>query len=653
MTGTRAIEPLDAPPDAVVTLPGSKSITNRALVCAALATGTSRLSGILLADDTHAMLDGLRALGAGIDVVDGPDAVVRGTGGDLREGPVTVDARLSGTTSRFLMAVAGLATGPVTVDGGAPLRERPMADGFAALATAGVGVEGSEGHLPVTLRGGMDWSGRLEVAGDVSSQFLSGLLLAAPVLRSGLELTVSGELQSGPYVTMTVEVMRAFGAEVEVDADLRRFAVAPTGYAATDYVIEPDASAASYFFAAAAVCGGRVRVDGLGRSSLQGDVRFVDVLARMGAEVEIGESSIEVTGPEQLEGVEVDMAEISDTAQTLGAIAPFAEGPTTVSGIGFIRAKETDRIAAVVTELDRLGVSAEELPDGFRVQPGPVLSGVVQTYDDHRMAMSFAVCGLRVPGVVIADPDVVTKTFPDFFERLDQLRSVDTEGAGRGVVAIDGPAGSGKSTVARLVSDRLGIPYLDTGAMYRAVTWAAQHAGVDVADADAVSAVSRDMVLELTTERVLVDGIDVTAAIRGPEVTGAVSVVAAHSGVRTEMRRRQRVWMKAHGGGVVEGRDIGTVVFPDAAVKVFLNASPLARARRRATERNEMDEADVQRVAEELARRDHLDSTRDDSPLHEAADALVVDTTDLSVDQVVGIVVERYHREVGDAQRSR
>jgi cytidylate kinase len=354
------------------------------------------------------------------------------------------------------------------------------------------------------------------------------------------------------------------------------------------------------------------------------------------------------------------MGAISDTAPTIAAIAPLAGGPTTLHGIGFIRAKETDRIAAVVTELRRLGVDAIEEDDGLTVRPGAVHGGVVRTYDDHRMAMSFSVLGLKVPGVVIDEADVVDKTFPRFFDVLEQLRvpagddsGAAGSGAGRGVVAIDGPAGSGKSTVAKALSHRLGVPYLDTGAMYRAATWAALRDGVGLHDEPAVADLCRRMDLELSPSGVWVDGVDVTSAIRGSDVNEGVSIVAAHPGVRADMRVRQRAWMAEHGGGVVEGRDIGTVVFPDASVKVYLNASPLARARRRATERNETDETDVQRTADELARRDHLDSTRTDSPLQEAADAMVIDTTDLTVDEVVARVVERYEEEMGRGEHRR
>lgn len=422
------VVPLDGPLDATVELPGSKSITNRALVCAALADGTSTLRGVLDADDTTAMARGLRALGADITILDDV-AIVHGTAGALpavasADDSVTVDADLSGTTARFLLAVAALAEGTVTVDGGAPLRERPVADGVRALVWLGRDAVASEGdRLPVTVRPDRSvdrLAKAIAVRGDVSSQFLTGLLLAAPCLPEGLEIVVDGPLQSRPYVDMTLAVMAAFGVTVD-EVDTNRFRVPPGGYRAADHRIEPDASAASYFFAAAALCGGTVTVPGLGSGSLQGDLRFVEVLRALGADVEVAADRTTVRGG-RLGGGLVEMGDISDTAQTLAAIAPCATGPITIEGIGFIRRKETDRIAAVVTELRRLGVDAVELDDGLRVEPGPVAPGVVQTYHDHRMAMSFAVLGLRVAGVEIADPGCVSKTFPTFWDVLDEMR---------------------------------------------------------------------------------------------------------------------------------------------------------------------------------------------------------------------------------------
>ncbi len=427
------IRPFDGPVDAVVRPPGSKSLTNRALVAAALASGRSRLDGVLFADDTEAMLGCIAALGAQVTVDRAALAVeVQGTGGRLAPGPVDLHAKLSGTTSRFVAAVLALGAGPFHLDGGAPLRARPMGPVLDAVRQLGATVteEGQPGHLPVTVSGGATGvgpggeRGLVRLPGDVSSQFTSGLLLAGACLPGGLRIELSTEPVSRPYLDMTLAVMAAFGARATADGP-RAYTVEPGGYRAGAYAVEPDASAASYLFAAAAVTGGRVRVEGLGRASLQGDVRFVDVLERMGCTVHRADDAIEVVGG-PLHGVEADFEPISDTAQTIAAVAAFAEGPTRISGIGFIRRKETDRIAAVVTELRRAGIDAVEEHDGFVVNPGPLRSATIQTYDDHRMAMSFALLGLRVPGIAIADPGCVAKTFPDFFEVLETLRPRST-----------------------------------------------------------------------------------------------------------------------------------------------------------------------------------------------------------------------------------
>ena len=430
------IRPVTSPIVGTVRPPGSKSLTNRALVCAALARGRSGLVGALRADDTDAMIGGLRALGVAIttDEDGGGGVVVLGCGGRPPAAGAVVDAGLSGTTSRFLAPVASLVRGHVVLDGGAPLRRRPMGGLLAALVDLGAVVEplGEPGHLPVGLSAGPGASGgRVDLAGDVSSQFLSALLLSAPCFDEGLDVHLTTPLVSRPYVELTIDMLAAFGAEVTVTDDWSRLRVAPTGVRAVErYVVEPDASAASYFAAAAAVTDGSVRIEGLGRNSRQGDLRFLEVLSSMGADVTFSDAAVVVRGTGRLHGVTVDMTDISDTAQSLAAVATFADSPSTVRGIGFIRGKETDRIAAVVTELRRLGVDASEERDGFTVVPGSPRPGTVRTYDDHRMAMSFAVIGLRAPGIRIRDPGCVAKTYPGFWEDLERLRRGPDQGPG-------------------------------------------------------------------------------------------------------------------------------------------------------------------------------------------------------------------------------
>ncbi|MGI9622973.1 MAG: 3-phosphoshikimate 1-carboxyvinyltransferase [Acidimicrobiales bacterium] len=632
------IDPLIRPPDVDLTLPGSKSITNRALVAASLASGTSVLDGPLVAEDTLAMVDCVKSLGAGVTfATDRSTLEIAGTGGRLERGEQQLWVRQSGTTARFVLAMAALAGGGAVVDGDEQIRARPQTDLVTALASLGIRVTylGEEGSLPVRLDGQPVGGARVRVPGDTSSQFVSALLLIAPCISGGLTLELTGALVSRPYVHMTVEVMRAFGADLAVTDD-RVFQAAGTGYRSRQYRIEPDASAASYFFAAAAVSAGRVAVNGLGSDSLQGDAGFAQVLAEMGADVVERPDKIEVTGTGLIEGVDVSMKDMSDTAPTLGAVAPLASAPVTVRGVGFMRLKESDRIEAVVNELQRLGIEATDDGDGFTVVPGTPVPTTVSTYDDHRMAMAFSVLGLVVPGISIADPQCVAKTFPEFFDALDELRAQGD--ATLAVLALDGPAGSGKSTVARAVATRLNLEYLDTGAMYRSVTLAALDRGLAPDDADAISMLARHVEIDVGIEAVTLDGSDVTAAIRAPSVNAAVSEVSAHPGVRAALRRQQRSWARRRGGGVLEGRDIGSVVFPDARLKVYVTASIEERARRRAEETG----APHEEVVTQLVARDRFDSSREDSPLVEAQEAHILDTTGLDIDGVVDRIVELF-----------
>ncbi len=417
----RTIAPLLGPPDVTVRIPGSKSHTNRALICAAMAPGTSGLEGALFADDTIAMVGSLLSLGLAVwaDPA-GRTITVMNRDGAIPAGPADLDVRMSGTTSRFLLPLLCLGEGPYRMDGAPQLRNRPIAELVSKLRSLGARIEGDS--LPLTVHGGGLSGGSVVIQGSVSSQYLSGLLMAAPRTKSGLYVRVAGELVSKPYVDLTIRTMEQFGVQVDAGPGFREFTVPHANYRPTTIAIEPDASAASYFFAAAAITGGRVKVEGLGTTTTQGDLRFVNLLQQMGAEVTMTPTSTEVRGTGVLSGVQVDMRDISDTAQTLAIVATFADSPTEITGIGFIRRKETDRIGAVVTELSRRGIRAAETPDGIVIYPGNARPGVVTTYEDHRMAMSFALLGLKHPGIQIRDPECVAKTFPDFFDVLDTLR---------------------------------------------------------------------------------------------------------------------------------------------------------------------------------------------------------------------------------------
>jgi 3-phosphoshikimate 1-carboxyvinyltransferase len=420
------IEPIGRPLDAVVRVPGSKSITNRALITAALAAGPSTLAGALFSDDARHCAEALRHLGFAVEADAAAETYqVAGQGGRIPAARAELFVGNSGTSARFLTAMLTLGQGEYVLDGVARMRQRPLGDLLAALVQLGAHVESETGCPPVRVLASGLPGGTARVAGNVSSQFLSGLLLVAPYARRPVELIVAGELNSAPYVDLTLAVMEDFGVSVARDG-LSCFMVHPQVYRPRPhYLIEGDASAASYFLAAPAVLGGSVRVANVTRRSRQGDVTFAEVLAQMGCHVQDGPQGLAVTGPApgRLRGVSVDMRHFPDTAQTLAAIAPFAATPTTIRGIASARHKETDRVAATCAELRRLGVAVDELPDGLTIYPTAELRpAAIRTYDDHRMAMAFALVGLRVPGVTIENPGCVAKTFPDFFKVLAALR---------------------------------------------------------------------------------------------------------------------------------------------------------------------------------------------------------------------------------------
>jgi len=422
MTDTREIVPVSRPVSGTIRPPGSKSLTNRALVVAALAEGTSHLTGVLDSRDTQVMIDSLRRLGIAVEHSPADcSIVVSGCSGRPSVAVADLWLENSGTSIRFLTALCALGRGTFRLDGNARMRERPIGDLLESLRQFGISVAAELGTdcPPVVLTSDGLRGGTTTVNADVSSQFLSAILMAAPCAASPVEIRLAGEMVSEPYVEMTWKVMSQFGVNVDHD-EPGRYLIRPQSYRGRSYDIEPDASAASYFFAAAAVTGGEITVEGLTANALQGDVFFVNALERMGCEVTWNAESITVRGRE-LHGIDIDMNAISDTAQTLACVAPFATGPTRIRNVAHMRHKETDRVAAVVTELQRLGLSVEEHPDGMTIHPGPLQPGTVATYDDHRMAMSFALLGLRVPGIVIADPGCTSKTYPHYFDDLDRL----------------------------------------------------------------------------------------------------------------------------------------------------------------------------------------------------------------------------------------
>ncbi|MCI0182749.1 3-phosphoshikimate 1-carboxyvinyltransferase [Sulfoacidibacillus ferrooxidans] len=416
-----------APIVASVRVPGSKSITNRALPMAALANGTTRLRGALFSDDSRYFIQSLRRLGYQVDTdEEAKEVVVYGAGINPLHHTHGLDLFIgnSGTSARFLSAFVSLGEGRYRIDGVQRMRERPIAALLTALRGLHVRIDDElgTGCPPILIEANGITGGTVEMSGKDSSQFVSGLLLAAPYAKTAVSIVVQGELVSAPYVEMTLAMMRQFGVEVNQVGHV--FHVSPGNYIAQDYAIEPDASGASYFLAAAAISGGTVKIVGLSKQSLQGDTHFVQVLANMGCRIDYGQDWIELSGPKEgLTGIDVDLFDMSDMVPTLAAIAPFAHGKVRIRNVANIRMKETDRIRACVTELHRLGVTVVEFDDGLEIEPCERLrEGVtIHTYDDHRMAMAFAITGLRVPGTRIENPGCTAKTYPEFFSQLESV----------------------------------------------------------------------------------------------------------------------------------------------------------------------------------------------------------------------------------------
>ena len=421
---TYAVKPVGGPLDFKLRVPGSKSLTNRALVLAALAESECTLTGALQSDDTQVMADCLRILGWAV-TVDAPAermTVTRPAGSSIiPERAADLFVGNSGTTVRFLTAMLALGKGVYHLDGVPRMRERPIQDLLDALGQLGVSATSDEGTgcPPVTVHAGGLYGGAVRVKADTSSQYLSGILLAAPFAGGETVVEIAPGAVSEPYILMTVALLREFGLLVDEIAPGRYVVPGRQAHDRREFAVEPDASSASYFFAAAAITGGRATLTGLTRKSLQGDVAFIDALAQMGCAVTEWPDALTVTGG-PLRGIDLDMNAISDTVMTLAAVACFADGPTTIRNVAHIRHKETDRLAAVATELRKFGAAVTETADGLVIVPGPLRGAAVETYDDHRLAMSLALVGLRVPGVIVNDPGCVAKTYPGFWRDLER-----------------------------------------------------------------------------------------------------------------------------------------------------------------------------------------------------------------------------------------
>ena len=419
------VQPASGPIQSSIQPPGSKSLTNRALPIAAMATGQTVLTGVLDSDDTRAMIKSLERVGVSVSHDrESNHVVIEGSGGSFN-GAAELFIGNSGTSIRFLTAMLGVAGGKYRLDGIERMRERPIGPLVDALNRLGANVvaESSGDCPPVHIDSPAVGGGTVSISGSISSQYLSGLMMASPLAHDGVVIEIDGPLISKPYVEMTAAVMKSFGVECQINKSLNRFDIAAgQQYRGTEYAIEPDASAASYFWAAAAICGGTATVKCLDRNSLQGDVGFVDCLEQMGCKVQWLENEISVTGP-ATHGIDIDMSDVSDTVQTLAAVALFVDGPTAVRNVAHNRVKETDRIGNLAIELRKFGVQVDERDDGLTIHPGPLNPAEIETYDDHRMAMSLALVGLKQPGVMIFDPGCVSKTYPNYFVDLAKFVS--------------------------------------------------------------------------------------------------------------------------------------------------------------------------------------------------------------------------------------
>jgi len=647
---------LDLPPllsaRGTVTLPGSKSISNRVLLLAALSEGATEVRDVLLSDDTERMLDGLRTLGVGVEQLDKHVFRVQGCAGDFPAKDAELFLGNAGTAFRPLTAALALSGGHYRLSGVARMHERPIGDLVDALRALGANIDylGNEGFPPLEIslpsppaplpQAG---EGRVSVRGDVSSQFLTALLMALPLLDREVTVEVAGELISKPYIEITLAMMKRFGVVVRRDG-WRSFTVAAGSRYVSPGVIyvEGDASSASYFLAAGAIGGGPLRIEGVGSDSIQGDVRFADALALMGAQIAVGPNWMEARAPAdgKLKAIDLDCNHIPDAAMTLAVAALFAEGTTTLRNIASWRVKETDRIAAMATELRKVGATVEEGTDYIRITPPQSAirnpqSGI-DTYDDHRMAMCFSLAAFGAEGMRINDPGCVAKTFPDYFAAFASVTQAVP------VIAIDGPSASGKGTVAQRVAQVLGFHFLDSGALYRLLGLAAMQRGIAL-DAEAQLAdLAGQIDIRFEGTDIRLDGALVGDELRGESCAAAASKVAALPKVRAALLARQHAFRRAP-GLVADGRDMGSVVFPDATLKIFLTASAEARAERRYKQLMEKGiGANIAALLLDIRVRDERDTQRSASPLQQAHGASLLDTTALNIEQAVQEILTRY-----------
>ena len=655
---------LDLPPLSVaagtVTLPGSKSISNRVLLLAGLAEGTTAIHALLDSDDTRVMLEALQKLGCGLER-DGGVLRVRGLAGHLAVHTADLFLGNAGTAMRPLTAtlavLAALHGGRFELRGVPRMHERPIGDLVDALRQLGCHIDtlGEPGFPPLRLQGqaggALAIDKPIRVRGDVSSQFLTALLLALPLASAAGPVTieVDGELISRPYVEITLALLARFGIDVQREAWQRFTIPAHSRYRAAGAIhIEGDASSASYFIAlgALAATGAPIRIEGVGQASIQGDIRFVEAARLMGADVRSELNALEVRrGSWPLKAITLDCNHMPDAAMTLAVMALYADGPSTLTHIASWRVKETDRITAMATELRKLGATVDEGADWIRITPPANWQAAsLHTYDDHRMAMCASLAafnglaGAAPPRPVrIEDPACVAKTYPDYFEALFALAQAEPSQVP--VIAIDGPTASGKGTLAAQAALRLGYHLLDSGSLYRVAALAAWRAGLLVdgvePDAKAIATLTAALPLHFDAGHIWLGDEDVTETLREEAVGLAASRVSALPAVRHALHALQQSFRRAP-GLVADGRDMGTVVFPDAGLKVYLTASASQRAERRHKQLiSKGISANIDTLRTALEARDARDSSRPVAPLKPAEDALLLDNSAVSVDQSV------------------
>ena len=670
---------LDLPPlraaAGTVHLPGSKSISNRVLLLAGLCQGRTRVRDLLDSDDTQVMLAALRSLGCGLQAQADGSLDVTGLGGQLKVQQAALFLGNAGTAMRPLAAalavLAALQGGDFGLSGVPRMHERPIGDLVDALRQLGCDIQylGQDGYPPLALRGQaggvLNTNREIRVRGDVSSQFLTALLLALPLACADaagppVVIAVAGELISKPYVEITLNLLARFGIAVQRQGFERFTIPAGSRYRTPGEIhVEADASSASYFIALGAIAAvdQPLLIEGLGLDSIQGDIRFVEAARAMGARVQGSPGRLTVQrGAWPLRAITLDCNHIPDAAMTLAVMALYATGTTRLTNIASWRVKETDRIAAMAAELRKLGAQVAEYPDAIEVTaPQAWQAAAIHTYDDHRIAMCLALAafnplvaapGTEVP-VRILDPQCVGKTFPDYFEALFSVAQAAQ--ADIPVITIDGPTASGKGTLAAQVAARLGWHQLDSGLLYRATALAAQRQGVAADDEPGLARVAAGLQLRFDGERVLLgrhdDNADVALELRQEQVGSMASRISAWPAVRGALQALQ-LGFQALPGLVADGRDMGTVIFPEAPLKVFLTASPTMRAERRHAQLiSKGTSASIQDLRADLEARDERDRNRTIAPLKPAGDALLLDnsgqTIEQSVDQVLGWWAQR------------